>query len=48
MMSEFLRVFTAIAILRRAFSFRTSVIALRIAVARAAVVVACDYNVSLE
>jgi hypothetical protein len=46
-MLEPLRVFIAIAILRRAFSFRTSVIVLRTAAARAAVVVACDYDVSL-
>jgi hypothetical protein len=47
-MSEPLQVFNAVAISRRAFSFRTSAIALRTAAARAAIGIACDYNVSLE
>jgi hypothetical protein len=47
-MSELLRVFNTVATSRRAFSFRTSAIALRTAAARAAVGIAYDCNVSLE
>jgi hypothetical protein len=46
-MSGPLRVLNAVATSRRAFSFRTSAIALRIAAARAAIEIACDYDVSL-